>query len=61
MPGLKTRKLLILRDAKNAKNAQIAEVRYTAGTRGERGGFRSRPSKIGSQCDLPHPDFSDLE
>jgi hypothetical protein len=30
---LKTRKLLILLNAKNAKNAEVAQVKYTAGTR----------------------------
>jgi hypothetical protein len=35
VPGLRTRKLLILYKARNAKNAQIAEMGYTAGTRGE--------------------------
>jgi hypothetical protein len=30
---LKTRKLLILLNAKNAKNSEFAQVRYTAGTR----------------------------
>jgi len=30
---LKTRKLLILLNAKNARNTEVAQLRYTAGTR----------------------------
>lgn len=50
---LKTRKLLILLNAKNARNSECAEVRYTAGTRGRTKSYSERLAAMESASFQP--------